>query len=189
MTAKDFYNKHVNKVIDIDSAPKGDIYQCVDLFKAFTKENYGVYNYTTGNGYASGLWINRKSKPYYKYFVDANKNSLQNGDWCVWGKCKACPNSHVAMYYNGKFFGQNQNGVKKATLVTISKDGIIGVLRPKMYVKKPTTEKVDQILHKGSKVQVTGTYIVKDINVKENTAKINIAGKDYWISSVPLKEV
>lgn len=186
MTAKEFYNKHVNKVIDMDYSPKGDIYQCVDLFKAFTKENYNTPDYTTGNGWASGLWIYRKEKPYYKYFIDGNKNNLQNGDWCVWGKCKACPDSHVAMYYNGKFFGQNQNGIKKATLVNISKDGIIGVLRPKMYVKQ---EKVDQILHVGSKVQVTGTYKVKDINVKENTAKINIAGKDYWISSVPLKEV
>ena len=55
--------------------------------------------------------------------------------------------------------------------------------------KKLPKEKVDQILHKGSKVQITGTYTVKDINVKDNTAKINIAGKDYWISSVPLKEV
>lgn len=189
MTAKDFYNKHLNKVIDMDFSPKGDIYQCVDLFKAFTKENYNTPDYNTGNGYASGLWIYRKSKPYGKYFVDANVKSLQNGDWCIWGRCRVAPNTHVAMYYNGKFFGQNQNGVKKATLINLSKDGIIGVLRPKMYVKKATGEKVDQILHKGSKVQLTGTYTVKDINVKENTAKITIAGKDYWISSTPLKEV
>lgn len=53
----------------------------------------------------------------------------------------------------------------------------------------PVGEKVDQILHKGSHVQLTGTYTVKDINVKDNTALINIAGKDYWISSTPLKEV
>lgn len=50
-------------------------------------------------------------------------------------------------------------------------------------------EKVDQILHKGSKVQLEGTYVVKDINVKDNTALITIDGKDYWISSTPLKEV
>lgn len=187
MTAKEFYNKHKGKVIDMDYSPKGDPYQCVDLFKAFTKENYNTPDYTTGNGWASGLWIYRKEKPYGKYFVDGSVKTLQNGDWCVWGNCKACPDSHVAMYYEGKFFGQNQAGVKKATLINISKDGIIGVLRPKMYVKNK--EKVDQILHKGSKVQLTGTYTVKDINVKENTAKITIAGKDYWISSTPLKEV
>lgn len=53
----------------------------------------------------------------------------------------------------------------------------------------PVGEAVDQILHKGSKVQLEGTYVVKDINVKENTALIEIDGKYYWISSTPLKEV
>lgn len=50
-------------------------------------------------------------------------------------------------------------------------------------------EKVDQILHKGSKVQIPGTFVVKDINKTNNTALITINGKDYWISSIPLKEV
>lgn len=53
----------------------------------------------------------------------------------------------------------------------------------------PVGEAVDQILHKGSKVQLQGTYEVKDINVKDNTALITIQGKDYWISATPLKEV
>ena len=53
----------------------------------------------------------------------------------------------------------------------------------------PVSEIVDQILHKGRHVVLTGTYEVKDINVKDNTALINIGGVDYWISSVPLKEV
>lgn len=53
----------------------------------------------------------------------------------------------------------------------------------------PVSEVIDQILHKGSHVVLTGTYEVKDINVKDNTALININGVDYWISSIPLKEV
>lgn len=58
------------------------------------------------------------------------------------------------------------------------------------YLKDvPVGEAVDQILHKGSKVQIPGTFEVVDINVKENTAKVRIDGKDYWLSSVPLKEV
>ena len=58
------------------------------------------------------------------------------------------------------------------------------------YLKDiPIGEAVDQILHKGSKVQIPGTFEVVDINVKENTAKVRIDGKDYWLSSVPLKEV
>ena len=53
----------------------------------------------------------------------------------------------------------------------------------------PVGEAVDQILHKGSKVQIPGTFEVVDINVKDNTALVRIDGKDYWLSSVPLKEV
>ena len=135
MTPTQFVNNYNGKAVDVDKVAS---VQCVDLFKAFTKENYGIWQYTCGNGYASGLWINRKSKPYYKYFVDANVNSLQNGDWCIWGNCSFAPNSHIAMYYNGKLFGQNQNGKKQATLISLSKSGIIGVLRPKMYVSQPS---------------------------------------------------
>ena len=135
MTASEFYTRYVGKAVDIDGAAG---VQCVDLFKAFTKENYGVWQYNCTNGYASGLWIYRKDKPYYKYFVDASINDLHDGDWVIWGNCKACPQSHVAMYYKGKFFGQNQNGKKYGTLANISKQGVLGVLRPKIYIPKPT---------------------------------------------------
>ena len=136
MTAKEFYNKHNGRAVDVDGTAG---IQCVDLFKAFTKENYGISNYNCTNGYASGLWIYRKSKPYYSKFKEVSINSLQNGDWVFWAKgSKPCPKSHVAMYYNGKFFGQNQ-GQKAARLINISTSGVLGVLRPKMYVKKAST--------------------------------------------------
>ena len=58
------------------------------------------------------------------------------------------------------------------------------------YLKDvPAGEAVDQILHKGSKVQIPGTFEVVDINVKDNTALVRINGKDYWLSSTPLLEV
>jgi len=58
------------------------------------------------------------------------------------------------------------------------------------YLKDvPVGEVVDQILHKGSKVQIPGTFEVVDINVKDNTALVRIDGKDYWLSSTPLLEV
>ena len=133
MTAEEFYKKHVGKAIDTDG---GYGVQCVDLFKSFTKENYNIYKYTCGNGWASGLWIYRKSKPYYKEFIEVDINKLQNGDWVFWNNgSKSCPNSHVAMYYNGKFFGQSQGGDKRANLKSISMNGVLGALRPKMYVK------------------------------------------------------
>ena len=50
-------------------------------------------------------------------------------------------------------------------------------------------EEVDQILHVGSHVQLQGTYTVKQIDVKNNKALINVNGDDVWLSSTPLREV
>lgn len=66
---------------------------------------------------------------------------------------------------------------------------INGIGKWKYLKDVPAGEVVDQILHKGSKVQIPGTFEVVDINVKDNTAKVRIDGKEYWISSIPLKEV
>nr|DAK16797.1 MAG TPA: SH3 domain protein [Caudoviricetes sp.] len=137
MTATEFYNKYNGRGIDIDGAAG---VQCVDLFKAFTKDNYGIYNYNCTNGYANGLWIYRKDKPYYNKFVEVSLNNLQNGDWVFWDKgSKDCKNSHVAMYYNGSFFGQNQDSRRIACLKNISLNGALGALRPKEYVKVNTS--------------------------------------------------
>ena len=163
MTAKEFVDKYNGTANDVDKAYG---VQCVDLFKLFTKVNYGISNYNCTNGLASGLWIYRKSKPYYKYFVDANVNNLQNGDWVVWGKCKVAPNSHIAMYYNGKFFGQTQFGVKKARLCDITTNGVIGVLRPKMYIKQPVTGK--KYVNLPSNIDKWGFYSVNEAPIKKN---------------------
>ena len=67
---------------------------------------------------------------------------------------------------------------------------IINGLGSWKYLKDiPVGEEVDQILHTGSMVKLTGSYKVKDINVKDNTALITIDGRDYWISATPLEEV
>lgn len=149
-----FYKKYLNKSIDIDRAAGA---QCVDLFKAFTKDNYNIYNYNTGNGFANGLWLNRKSKPYYDKFIEVSLNDIQNGDWVIWDKkAKDCPDSHVAMYYNHKFFGQNQKSIKKCTLTSISTDKVLGVLRPKAYIKNSNNYKIKYV------------YNCKQLNVRNN---------------------
>ena len=67
---------------------------------------------------------------------------------------------------------------------------IINGLGAWKYLKDvPVREEVDQYLHKGSHVQIPGTFEVIDINVPDNTALVRIDGKDYWLSSVPLLEV
>lgn len=137
LTAEEFYKKHLGKAQDTDG---GYGVQCVDLFKAFTKEQYNISNYTCSNGWASGLWIYRKTKLYYDKFIEVDINKLQDGDWVFWNNgSKSCPNSHVAMYYKGKFFGQSQGGKKEANLKAINMDGVLGALRPKIYIKNNVT--------------------------------------------------
>jgi len=205
MTAKEFYNNQVGKGVDIDYTAG---VQCVDLFKIFTKVNFNVWNYNCGNGYANGLWLNRKSKPYYKYFEEVNINSLQNGDWCFWDKgSKDCPDSHVAMYYEGKFFGQNQDSTRKAILKSISKDGMLGALRPKIYkntAKPSVVTRADQILYKGSKVKFDGIFKVDILKsplssnlfgccaltgCSYSKYKSNRVKSFHWIPAGPFKEV
>ena len=204
MTAKEFYNQQVGKAVDIDYTAG---VQCVDLFKIFTKVNYDVWQYNCGNGYANGLWIYRKEKPYYKYFDEVSVNSLQDGDWCFWDKgSKDCHDSHVAMYYQGKFFGQNQGGKKQATLINIDKQGILGVLRPKMYQNSNSSNvvtKADQLLYKGSKVRFDGIFKVDILKspVSSNlfgcTALTGVSFADYqterckdyhWLPTGPFTE-
>ena len=53
----------------------------------------------------------------------------------------------------------------------------------------PVGEVVDQILHKGSYVEIPGRFEVIDVNTKDDTALVRIDGKDYWIACNPLLEV
>lgn len=132
LSPTEFYNSHLGKAYDIDNSYGP---QCVDAFKLFTLEQFGIANYDTTNGWASGLWIYRKEKPYYEHFIESDINDLKNGDWIIWNNgSKDCPDSHVAMFYNGKFFSQNQFGNRAFSLANISLDGVLGVLRPKIYI-------------------------------------------------------
>ena len=175
--------------------------QCVSGFKHWCNTLLGLNYYGKSicypSNYAYSIWDNFDSLGLGRYFDKVPSNQMVDGDWAIWNVgSPACPSSHIAMFRKdngngtGIFLGQNQggkNGVYNQR--NISYNGIRGALRPKIYHQAQQGEAVDQILHKGSKVQLEGTYVVKDINVKENTALINIDGKDYWISSTPLKEV
>ena len=133
-TVDEFYYSHLGKAYDVDGSFGA---QCVDAFKLFTLEEYGIANYNCTNGFASGLWLFRKDKPYYEHFIEVSINDLQNGDWVFWDNgSKDCPDSHVAMFYNGMFYSQNQNGIRSFTLTTISMNGVLGALRPKIFINK-----------------------------------------------------
>lgn len=194
-TPQDYYNQVIGKAFNEDGAAG---VQCVDGFKHFCRTVVGYdISHTTicyPTGYATSIWDNFYDLGLDKYFDQVYPDQMVNGDWTVWKMgSKACPYSHIAMFRKdngaaGIFLGQNQLGHSEYTQVNILYDGIRGGLRPKIYHQQQK-EAVDQILHKGSKVQIPGTFDVVDINVKDNTALVRIDGKDYWLSSVPLKEV
>lgn len=194
-TPHEYFLEVINRKFDEDGAAG---YQCVDGFKHFcrTVVGYNISRLSICNpsGYAYSIWNNVESLGLDKYFTKVATNEMVDGDWAIWNKgSKSCPWGHVAMFRKdngngtGIFLGQNQNGRPEYTQSNIYYSGMIGALRPKVYHQ--VGEKVDQILHKGSHVQIPGTFEVIDINVKENTALVRINGKDYWLSSTPLLEV
>lgn len=199
-TPHEFFLDTINRKIDMDGVPKSQPYQCVDLFKYWLNKYYGISGSKSmcpQSGYAKDIWNCFDQLGLGQYFDKVPTNQMVDGDWAIWNSgARSCPQSHVAMFRKdngngtGIFLGQNQSGKTYVSQDNIYYSGMLGGLRPKMYHQPiQTGEKVDQILHKGSKVQLEGTYVVKDINVKENTALITIEGKDYWISSTPLREV
>ena len=193
-----YFEEVINKGFDEDG-----VYgcQCVDGFKHFcrTVVGYNISHKSICNptGYAVSIWDNFDKLGLDKYFDKVAPNEMVDGDWAIWNMgARSCPQSHVAMFRKdngngtGIFLGQNQSGHPEYTQQNLYYSGMRGALRPKIYhTSQQSGEKVDQILHKGSKVQIPGTFDVVDINVKDNTALVRIDGKDYWLSSIPLKEV
>lgn len=143
LSPHEFYLKYIGKGIDFDGAAG---VQCVDLWKLFLKE-LGYPNPAKpigGSGYAKEIFLRRNELGYMDYFDVVNVNAMQDGDWAVWGNCTACPDTHVAMFRKdngngtGVFLGQNQGNVRYGTQINITYSGIIGVLRPKCYINKPS---------------------------------------------------
>lgn len=194
-TPHEYFLQVINKAFDEDGVYGA---QCVDGFKHFcrTVVGYNISHKSICNpsGYAYSIWNNFESLGLDKYFTKVATNEMVDGDWAIWNKgSRSCPEGHVAMFRKdngngtGVFLGQNQSGHHEFTQSNIYYNGIIGALRPKVYHQ--IGEKVDQILHKGSHVQIPGTFEVIDINARNNTALVRINGVDYWLSSTPLLEV
>lgn len=126
-----FYNAVNGKGFD-----EGFGYQCVAGFKEFQFSLSGTY--ASAGGAA-------KNYAYYHSAVEAlgfewhdGNSGFQDGDWAIWTDGLY---GHVAMYYQGKWFGQNQgaadgNKGNPFNLMSLSTSGIAGFYRPNIY-KKP----------------------------------------------------
>ena len=133
-TAKEFYEKYNNKSYDDDGAYG---IQCVDGFRIFCRE-FGVPVKPTPNNYADGYWYSRDALGYSSYFeYVTGYSNFKNGDIVIWAKgSKSHPSSHIAMYYNGKEFGENQGGDRSFCLKDTNFKDAIGALRLKIWTQK-----------------------------------------------------
>lgn len=131
-----FYRITNGKSFDFDNNGA----QCVDLFTYFNQVYNKGIKINTGNGYASGIFLYRNSNNVLQYFDEVPVSQMKDGDWAIWGfGSPEAPNSHIAMFRlnesSGRaiFLNQNYKGQPYVSQNSLSKVGIIGVLRPKVY--------------------------------------------------------
>lgn len=180
MTYEQFKKKYNGKYIDFDGYYGA---QCWDLAQFYMVEVLNLpSSILSGCGNVRNMLEGSKLTLLKRYFDEVPTTAMKPGDLCIWSS------NHIAIFdhWDGRscwYFSQNPN---KCQVMVINMPGL-HAFRKKSTAKPK--EKVDQVLHAGSRVQLTGIYTVKKVKKSDNTALINIAGTDYWISSTPLKEV
>ena len=146
-TPASFVNEYNGKAIDYDGAYG---VQCVDGFEVGCKY-LDIPTIPTPNNWADGFWtcLNADGTPnartaawQEKYFVKIRSASeFSNGDWVIWATGSGShPSSHVAMWYNGKEFGENQGGNRAFCLKDTTFSDALGALRPKAWSRIPAYE-------------------------------------------------
>ena len=164
-TPTDFYTEYLGKSIDDDGAYG---VQCVDGYRVFMRW-IGETPYITRNNYADGYWYYRDADGAHRWFeYITDPNQLQDGDWVMWGKTghaqpsASHPLSHIAMYYHGMQFGQNQ-GSKMFSLIPCVWTDMCGAFRWKEWSNMVTVSKgLNEITYKGVPFYVVKGY--KDTN-------------------------
>jgi hypothetical protein len=109
--------------------------QCVSGFKEFMFALSGSYVATStggASGYANQQW---QIEPL-GFTWHAGSSGLQNGDWGIFNNGTY---GHVSMYYNGKWFGQNQGAANPnaGNAFNLMSLGItpVGYYRPNIYAQ------------------------------------------------------
>lgn len=190
-TAREFYEKYLGRVIDYDGAC--DV-QCVDGARCWMDYFLGS-SIPCGGGWAEGYWTKDQSWFLSKgCLLITDASALRDGDLVVWpiNSKGSHKKSHVAMFYQGKEFGQNQGGNRGFCLKATDFSDMLGAYRAPTCVQEPcrpspSGERVDQILHVGSHVIFPGRMEVTEINKEKNWALIPELGG--WISAKPCDEV
>lgn len=171
---KQIYELYNGKQIDFDG-----VYglQCVDGARVIF-EKLGINPIPTPNNWANGYWtaknangqivqsvVNWQNKNFEK--ITGSKN-FKDGDIVVWKYgSKSHPYSHIAMYYQGKAFGENQGGNRGFRLISTTFTDALGALRPKCWIdtnanKNQKTQKMVLATGKAQSFnnKLTGIYTV-----------------------------
>lgn len=163
MTPEQFYAENLNKVVDVDGYPKGQPYQCIDGFRWWGRCN-SVPVPATPDDRASGYWTCKNQKGeivpsvaewqsrYFDKITDPKQ--FRNGDWIIWGWCNSHPQTHVAMWYNGQEFGENQGTFKGFTLKSTDFSDALGGLRWKGYGHMEIEKGYHHLSYKGIEVDI-----------------------------------
>lgn len=192
----EFKKKYLGYRVDVDGFPQNQPYQCWDLVSGVYFPYIGGHKIScTLTRYVPDIAKQKKTNGILNFCDDIGLHTImQPGDICIWGKCAACPDGHIAIYDSDKgqdcvyFLGQNQPSAK-VTIARIPVQGIIGVFRPKVFVKKPVVKpekKPDQILTVGSKVMSHGFYVEKIDYQKDRFWNSWVGG---WIACKDVVEV
>lgn len=98
-----FVNTYNGTSHDVDGAYGA---QCWDGYAFYMQWLGYPYAHCTASGGAKDIWTQRASNGMLNSCNVVG--SPQNGDIAVWGSNMGGGYGHVAMYYNGMYFGQNQ---------------------------------------------------------------------------------
>lgn len=182
MTPEQFYADTVGKVIDYDGAYGA---QCVDAFRYWGTMN-SVPVPPTPNNYADGYWYSRDALGFNKWFAYINNPAeFRTGDWVIWGRStmpggsKSHKSSHIAMYYMGKEYGENQGGNGGFTLKDTVFSDALGALRWKGYIMEDKT--IEQLAYE----VIAGMWG----NGEERKQRLTAAGYDYAAVQAKVNEI
>lgn len=158
-TFKEFYQTYNGKAIDDDGAYG---VQCVDGFRVFCRE-FGVPVKPTPNNYADGYWYSKEELGYGRYFnYVTNPKDFRDGDVVIWARgSKSHPSSHIAFYYQGKEFGQNQGGDRSFCLKATDFSDALGALRLKAFLPTGWSKKGERWYYLRNGELVTGWQKLK----------------------------
>lgn len=149
--------------------------QCVAGFKEFQYSLSGRILACAGGG-ANG-YSGQGAELAAMGFTRHTDGKLQNGDWVIWGSGQY---GHVAMYYNGKFFGQNQGAANPNVgcpfnLMSLSMNGYLCHYRPNIYKGSTPAPAVKKSNEEIARECLRGDWG----NWPEREQKLRAAGYDY----------